>query len=81
MFDHQILDYKYMTDLSTDDIYSKQLNYAEDSSGNVIPGCEAQIDAQKDSIKLYLYFADKSMTYTDRGMVKVRNSYVLHDAK
>lgn len=75
------IDYKYMTDLSTDDIYSKQLNYAEDSSGNVIPGCEAQIDAQKDSIKLYLYFADKSMTYTDRGMVKVRNSYVLHDAK
>ena len=75
------VEYKYMTDLDTDDIYSKQLNYAEDSSGNVIPGCEAQIDAEKDSIKLYLYFADKSMTYTDRGMVKIRNSYVLHDAK
>ena len=80
--------YKYMTELNTgsyagidNDILTKQLNYATDSSGNVIPGCEAQIDAENDSIKLYLYFADNSMTYTDRGMVSIRNSYVLHDAK
>lgn len=81
-------DYKYMTALNTssysgidNDVLTKQLNYATDASGNVIPGCEAQIDAEKDSIKLFLYFADNSMTYTDRGMVKIRNSYVLHDAK
>ena len=81
-------DYKYMTALNTssfsgidNEVLTKQLNYATDASGNVIPGCEAQIDAEKDSIKLFLYFADNSMTYTDRGMVKIRNSYVLHDAK
>lgn len=77
--------YKYMDELNTskysdNNILTKQLNYAT-SNGVTVPGCEAQIDAEKDSIKLYLYFADKSMTYTDRGMVKIRNSYVLHDAK
>ena len=77
--------YKYMDKLNTskysdNNVLTKQLNYCT-ASGTTVPGCEAQIDADKDSIKLYLYFADKSMTYTDRGMVKVRNSYVLHDAK
>ena len=77
--------YKYMNELDTskysdNNILTKQLNHAT-SNGTDIPGCEAQIDAEKDSIKLYLYFADKSMTYTDRGMVKIRNSYVLHDSK
>ena len=77
--------YKYMDELNTtkytdNNILTKQLNYCN-ANGTTVPGCEAQIDAENDSIKLYLYFADKSMTYTDRGMVKIRNSYVLHDAK
>lgn len=77
--------YKYMDELNTtkytdNNILTKQLNYCN-ANGTAVPGCEAQIDAENDSIKLYLYFADNSMTYTDRGMVKIRNSYVLHDAK
>lgn len=77
--------YKYMDELNTtkytdNNILTKQLNYCN-ANGTTVPGCEAQIDAENDSIKLYLYFADNSMTYTDRGMVKIRNSYVLHDAK
>lgn len=79
--------YKYMTKLNTsnftgvdNNVVTNKLNYAV-SGTNVVPGCEAQIDAENDSIKLFLYFAENSMSYTDRGMVKLRNSYVLHDAK
>jgi len=86
-------DYKYMNKLDSshyqdiggntlydNNILSKKLNYAK-CDGKVIPGCEAQVDADNNSMKLFLYFADNSMSYTDRGMVQVRNSYVLHDAK
>lgn len=79
--------YKYMTKLNTsnftgvdNNVVTNKLNYAV-SGTNVVPGCEAQIDAENDSIKLFLYFAENSMSYTDRGMVKLRNSNVLHDAK
>ena len=76
--------YKYMVKLNSSnydsDILTKKLNYA-DAGGVPVPGCEAQIDAENDSMKIFLYFAENSMSYTDRGMVKLRNSYVLHDAK
>ena len=79
--------YKYMTKLNTSEftdadsnVVTKKLNYATNGT-TVVPGCEAQVDADNDSIKLNLYFSENSMSYTDRGMVKLRNSYVLHDAK
>lgn len=78
-------DYRYMNKLDTPTsdadakIVSKKLNYAKDGT-TIVPGCEAQIDAKNDSIKLFLYFDENNMSYTDRGMVKIRNSYVLHDA-
>ena len=79
--------YKYMDKLNTttyvgidNNVVTRKLNYATGSTG-IIPGCEAMIDAENDSIKLNLYFSENSMSYTDRGMVKLRNSYVLHDAK
>jgi len=50
-------------------------------TSTVVPGCLAQIDAENDSIKLLMYFAENSMSYKDVGMVKLRNSNVLHDAK
>ncbi len=78
-------DYRYMNklDTSTSDsdakIVTKKLNYAKDGT-TIVPGCEAQVNAADDSIKLFLYFDENKMSYTDRGMVKIRNSYVLHDA-
>jgi hypothetical protein len=79
--------YKYMTKLNTSEftdadsnVITRKLNYATNGT-TVVPGCEAQVDAENDSIKLNLYFSENSMSYTDKGMVKLRNSYVLHDAK
>ena len=78
--------YKYMTDLNTaagSELICDQLNYLNYSSGSSsvdIPGCEVQVDYSNDSIKLNLYFADNSMSYKDLGMIKLRNSYILHDA-
>ena len=79
--------YKYMTALNTaagSELICDQLNYLNYTSGGsavYIPGCEAQVDYLNDSIKLNLYFADNSMSYKDLGMIKLRNSYILHDAK
>ena len=77
--------YKYMDKLDTsnysdNEVLTKQLNYAT-SNGTVIPGCEAQVDSENNSMRIFLYFADNSMTYVDRGMVKIRNTNVLNDPK
>ena len=79
--------YKYMTKLNTsnftgvdNNVVTDKLNYVV-CDDKVVPGCEAEIDAANDSIKLFLYFSENGMSYTDKGMVKLRNSYVLHDAK
>lgn len=63
-------------------LYTNTLNYVKSSDAGVgnLAGVVAQIDGEKDGIKIDLFFADKSMSYTDRGMVILRNSYVLHNA-
>lgn len=80
--------YKYMTKLNTsnfsgvdNNVVTNKLNYAVAGTSTVVPGCLAQIDAENDSIKLLMFFAENSMSYKDVGMVKLRNSNVLHDAK
>lgn len=82
--------YKYMTakndmwaasatDLSPW-LYASSLNYM-DCNGDTVSGVIAQIDAENGSLGIDLLFADKSMSYTTNGMINLRNSYVLKDAK
>ncbi|SNU07146.1 prepilin-type N-terminal cleavage/methylation domain-containing protein [Lachnospiraceae bacterium] len=82
-YEYYAMDKLNSSSYADNDVFAKTLNYVKaESSGSttVLPGVVCQIDGEKDSIKLDLYFADKSMTYTDRGMIVLRNSYVLHDA-
>jgi prepilin-type N-terminal cleavage/methylation domain-containing protein len=84
------MSYKYMQKLNTGDadddsrVYANQLNYVTVGSGTgekKITGAVAQVDAEDNSIAVTLYFADKSMSYKTVGMMNIRNSYVLYDAK
>ncbi|MBO4864485.1 MAG: prepilin-type N-terminal cleavage/methylation domain-containing protein [Eubacterium sp.] len=60
-------------------LYSTLLNYVDDGTDKY-SAVGAQFDAETDSFKLEMHFTDKKMNYTDTGMTKIRNSYVLHDA-
>ena len=82
-YEYHAMDKLNSSSYADNDVFAKTLNYVKAGSGGtttILPGVVCQIDGEKDSIKLDLYFADKSMTYTDRGMIVLRNSYVLHDA-
>ncbi len=46
-----------------------------------ISGCKATIDAENGAIGVDLMFNDRNMTYTTKGMVNIRNSYVLKGRK
>ncbi|SEQ18117.1 prepilin-type N-terminal cleavage/methylation domain-containing protein [Lachnospiraceae bacterium NE2001] len=78
--------YRYMTDMNTtttlsdDNLFATDINYVVGSSAN-IPGVVAKIDGDNDSIMLDVYFAKYNMSYQNKGMTVIRNSYVLHDAK
>lgn len=64
------------------DLLAAELNYVK--AGNsipFIPGCRMKFDAESDSVAMTMYFADRSKSYTSDGMVDIKNSYVLHDAK
>jgi prepilin-type N-terminal cleavage/methylation domain-containing protein len=66
------------------DVFSKSLNYVVaggSSSTTNVPGVICFIDGNNDVIGLNMYFAERSMSYTDNGMIYMRNSYVLHDSK
>ena len=66
------------------DIYSKSLNYVKGKSGSSsqnVPGVVCYIDGNHDVVGLDMFFAQRSMSYTDNGMIYMRNSYVLHDSK
>ncbi|MCR5225663.1 MAG: prepilin-type N-terminal cleavage/methylation domain-containing protein [Eubacterium sp.] len=80
--------YHYMTDINSsgsitadNNIYASDINYVTTGSSNVIPGVVAKIDGENDSIMLDVYFAKYDMSYQNKGMTVIRNSYVLHDAK
>ena len=80
---HARYDYCAMNKLDTDtsdpnnSLLSKSLNYDLPNISAVI----GRFDAAKDSFELDMYFADRTRSYNDKGMTKMRNSYVLHDAK
>ena len=83
--------YHYMTDLdspspvySDSNLYCNDVNYVKNTvatSVTNIPGVVAKFDSSRDTIMLDIYFAKYSMSYQDKGMTVLRNSYVLHDAK
>ncbi len=85
------LDTPDMDDPSTekDSIYSKTLNYIANTDGSdtdddkpkSLSGVVALLDGENDALELDMYFSDKSMSFTNRGMTYLRNSYVLHDSK
>ena len=66
------------------DVFTKSLNYVNatiSGSSSKVPGVVCFVDGNRDVIGLDMYFAQRSMSYTDNGMIYMRNSYVLHDAK
>lgn len=78
--------YQYMTEInssgaivSDNNLYVSDINYSKVGS-NIIPGVVAKIDGDNDSIMLNVYFAKYDMSYQNKGMTVIRNSYVLHDA-
>jgi prepilin-type N-terminal cleavage/methylation domain-containing protein len=82
--------YKYMakkndmwtgstTDLSPW-LYTSSLNYAVCGS-NTVSGVVATVNASNGAIGLNLSFASNRMSYNTDGLVNIRNSYVLKDAK
>ena len=78
-YDYHAMD-AYDTDVSNPDnaLYTNLLNYVTPGDMSAV---EAQFDAENESFKLDLHFTRNKMNYVDRGMTKIRNSYVLHDAK
>lgn len=79
-------DYKYMEAINNDDVFTEYLNY-KDLGGTIVPGVVAQIDGENNSIGLKMYFnkAERDNTqgrkFNSEGMIKLRNSNVLNDAK
>lgn len=57
-------------------IFSNSLSYVT-TDDEPLSGCVVNINPDKGSLAVDLYFSDKNMTYTSLGMVNVRNSYVL----
>ncbi len=75
--------YQYMDKANLpDDIYTRILNYVTVNSKSV-SGAVMRIDAGNNGIALDMDFADKNknMSYQSDGMLKIRNSYVLVNAK
>lgn len=57
-------------------IFSNSISYVT-TDDEPLSGCVVNLNPDKGSLAVDLYFNDKNMTYTSLGMVNVRNSYVL----
>ncbi len=64
------------SDIVRRNIFSNSLSYVT-TDDEPLSGCVVNINPDKGSLAVDLYFSDKNMTYTSLGMVNVRNSYVL----
>ncbi|MDE5873620.1 MAG: type II secretion system GspH family protein [Lachnospiraceae bacterium] len=64
------------SDVIRRNIFSNSLSYVT-TDDEPLSGCVVNINPDKGSLAVDLYFSDKNMTYTSLGMVNVRNSYVL----
>lgn len=56
--------------------FSNSISYVT-TDDESLSGCVVNLNPDKGSLAVDLYFNDKNMTYTSLGMVNVRNSYVL----
>ena len=86
---------KYNTDTSDPDnlVFTDCLNFTN-ANGTLVPGVKARIDAENGAIGLDMFFAQRTsrnqktdesypatgMEYISRGMINIRNSFVLMDA-
>ena len=68
------------TNYKSDFTYSESFAFVQEADGPVT-GCAVTINAADEAIGIDLYFSDKNMTYTTKGMVNIRNSYVLTPKK
>ncbi|SEF52485.1 prepilin-type N-terminal cleavage/methylation domain-containing protein [Eubacterium ruminantium] len=79
--------YDLMTRLNTvsgmddENLYSTKLNYAVTSDGKNISAVHCTVDANSQSIRLSMDFADNGFGYTVDGMINIRNSNVFIDPK
>ncbi len=64
------------SDAVSRNIFSNSMSYVT-TDGEPLSGCVVNLNPDKGSLAVDLYFNDKNMTYTSLGMVNVRNSYVL----
>jgi len=62
-------------------LYSDDLSYAVCKDGVKVPGIVAAFDADNGCVGLEMYFNDENMTYGVNQLIKVRNSFVLKEAK
>ncbi len=64
-------------------LYNSGFSYVKtsDTTPVEISGCRAVIDAKNGAIGVDLMFNDLNMTYTTKGMVNIRNSFVLKGRK
>lgn len=72
---------KLNTNLASDQVFSKNLNWVDTNNVSELSGVCANIDGQNERIGLEVFFNDKNRVYNSKGMTYLRNSYVLHDAK
>ncbi|MBQ9935004.1 MAG: type II secretion system protein [Lachnospiraceae bacterium] len=64
-------------------LYNTSLSYVKtsDTTPVDISGCRVTIDANNGAVGVDLMFNDLNMTYTTKGMVNIRNSFVLKGRK
>lgn len=73
--------HQYMDKLDTpEEVFTSQLNYVKAGTKD-ISGATAKFDALNDCVQVDLFFADKNMKYDSKGMVKLRNSFVIQKSK
>ena len=68
------------TSSSASRVYNDGLSYVKTSNGtNItnISACSVSVDDKNGSIGIDIDFNSKNMTYTTKGMINIRNSYVL----
>ena len=62
-------------------LFSSDLSYAKCKNGVTVPGVVAAFDADNGCVGLEMYFNYENMTYGVNQLIKVRNSFVLKEAK
>ena len=62
-------------------LFSSDLSYAKCKNDVIVPGVVAAFDADNGCVGLEMYFNYENMTYGVNQLIKVRNSFVLKEAK